>query len=503
MDRLVKVDATEIQLQFRPSERCTATFKITSLIHTMSVAVQLTTTSPSIYSFYPTAVALIPPLSTAVFTLLLRPLPAPPLASPSDSLLVTCALAPALRRANSSALLRFFSRPAVPLFRDASLPIHLLGPHILRSLLLLPDSSSLQNSLLLSRVIPSCSPSELSTALPLAAASGGSGGAVSALLSAGADPNARHADGKSAISLAVSAGSAESAEELVLAGAADRPFHEAAAGNRTDLILLLLTASGYKSGWADVVDPEGRTPVHAAAGAGSIAALRLCLATGGGDPDRADMRGWMPLHYAAAGGHLGAAELLVGSSAFDPRLALTREKKTPLDLAVERKHAKLYGLLRPEGVVIHAARAACSNVAAAIRAAGGAGERDQNGWTALHVAAFKGRTDAVKELVEGGAEVEAVDDAGYTPLRCAVEAGRAEVALLLVAYGARAGLKGLVRAKGGSFRVGGATAAAAAPPLWETCAAAVSAAVCEDDTLWRKKGIGIENGAFGFRLEKV
>ncbi|PKA62290.1 Potassium channel AKT1 [Apostasia shenzhenica] len=479
MDKLIKVEGAEVELYFRPPERCAASFKITSLIHTMPVAVQLTTTRPGPYSFSPATVALLLPLSTTVFTLALLPTAAPPLVSPPDSLIVTSALTPTLRRATSAALHRFFSRPALFLFRDASLPIHLVGPHVLRSLFL-PPISSLQRDLLLLRVISSCSPDELSAALPLAAAAAGGATAVSALLSAGADPNARRggAEGKSAISLAVSAGSVKAVEALIESGAADRPFHEAASGNRTDLILLL-AESGSAPGWGDLVDGDGRTPVHTAAGEGSLEALRLCLSSGGGDPDRPDSRGWTPLHHAAAGGHLITAELLINSSAFDPRHALTltgrgKKQRTPLDLAMEEGHTHLYDLLRPGGEVIRSVRHG-GQVAEAVRKAGGPGERDQNGWTALHVAAFRGRMEAVMDLVDAGAELEAADGAGYTPLRCAVEAGRAEVALWLVGRGARAGLKGLNKAKGGSF------SGFVAAPVWESCAAAVSAAISANE----------------------
>ncbi|PKA60902.1 Potassium channel AKT6 [Apostasia shenzhenica] len=444
MDRLVAVEITELHLRLRLSpEPSTAAFTVTSLLHTMPVAVHLATTRPALYSFAPSAVALLPPLSSAVFTLVLQPTPSPPLASPPDSLLVRSAVAPALRRSDPPSLRGFFSRPTVPIFRDATLPIHLTGPNLLRSILISGQAASgggggfrsSVNDALLSRVIASCSQEELSAILPVAAACGAG---VSALLAAGSDPNARGAGGKTALSIAVSAGKAEAAKALIEAGADDRPFHEAAAANRPDLILLL-TGAGSAHMWADIADYDGRTPVHAAAASGAINALRLCFSSGGGDPDRSDASGWTPLHCAAAGGHLEAAKLIIDSSGFDPRLALTREgkgkkRRTPLDVAAEMGYAHLYGILRPGGEV-------------------GAKARDQNGWTALHVAAFKGRLEAVMGLVEGGAELDAVDGGGYTPLRCAVEAGRAEVALWLVGCGAVVGLKGLLS-------LGGAAAAA-------------------------------------------
>ncbi|KAG0476809.1 hypothetical protein HPP92_013650 [Vanilla planifolia] len=438
----------------------------------MPVAVKLCTTRPTAYSFSPGFVALLTPLSSALFTLVLRPTETPPLVFPPDCLLVSSALAPALRRANSAAIRQLFSRPGLQLFRDASLPIHLLCPKALRSIVLCLPSSA---SSFLRRLIPSCSPADLSSALPLAAqlhVVGGSG-TVSILLAAGADPDARSADGKSAISLAVSAGNAEAVEALMIAGARDRPLHEAAAINRVDIILLLLGPG--QPNWADTMDAEGRTPVHSAAVAGALDALFLCLSCGG-DPNRGDVRGWTPLHFAAYGGHLSVAELLIKASPFDPRHVLTRggrgrSRRTPLELALEQGHAELLELLRPRGEVIRAARS--GDVATAIRAGGMIHERDQYGWTALHVAASKGRVDAVMELVERGAEVDVEDNDGYTPLRCAMEFGHTELALLLVGCGARAGLKNLLKAKDSSTGVG------AAAKALKSFAAAVSAAVME------------------------
>ncbi|KAI0529486.1 hypothetical protein KFK09_002036 [Dendrobium nobile] len=488
MDRLVKVEAAELELNFRPLERCSAAIKVTSLIHTMPVAVKLTTTRPTVYSFSPDFVALLQPLSSAVFTLVLLPTASPPFAAPPDFVLVSTLLAPALRRANSASLCRFFSRPALPIFRDGSLPVHLIGPHALRSLLL---GSGFLQDILLPRIIKSCSLPELSAALPFAG-----GNAISALLDAGADPNAVDEGGKSVISLAVSAGSADAVETLLEAGASDRPFHEAAGENRTDLMAVLLAWSGSEP-WFDRADAYGRTPVHCAAERGALDALRLSL-TSGGDPHQTDSSGWTPLHYSAAGGHFNAAELIMNSSDFDLRRTLTREgkgrrKRTPFDLAVEKGHAHLYDLLRPGGEVIRAAR--CGSPGDTAAAVGKAAERDQNGWTALHVAALKGRAEIVRELINGGAELEAVDDSGYTPLRCAVEAGHTEVALLLVRYGARAGLKGLVKSKYAAATATASSIVSGHKPVWESCAAAVSSAILkyENHFSFKKQSFGSDN----------
>ncbi|KAL3016003.1 hypothetical protein AAZX31_06G189300 [Glycine max] len=60
--------------------------------------------------------------------------------------------------------------------------------------------------------------------------------------------------------------------------------------------------------------------------------------------------------------------------------------------------------------------------------------RDQNRWTSLHWATFKGRIKSVKVLLEHSAEVETVDDVGYTLLHCDAEVDHLQVALYLIAH---------------------------------------------------------------------
>lgn len=61
--------------------------------------------------------------------------------------------------------------------------------------------------------------------------------------------------------------------------------------------------------------------------------------------------------------------------------------------------------------------------------------RDQHGWTALMRAAFKGKVEVMKALMDKGAEVNARDEEGYAALHCATEAGQAEAVEALVKRG--------------------------------------------------------------------
>lgn len=63
----------------------------------------------------------------------------------------------------------------------------------------------------------------------------------------------------------------------------------------------------------------------------------------------------------------------------------------------------------------------------------------QDGTTALHLAAYSGKTEAVELLIRTGASVHAQNCDGQTPLFEAAAAGHLEVAKVLLNHGADAG----------------------------------------------------------------
>ncbi|XP_038682783.1 protein VAPYRIN-LIKE-like [Tripterygium wilfordii] len=442
MDRLVKPDVKEVELTFRRGQKSTVTFRLTNLMHTMSVGVSLTTSNPSFFSFNQ-PYSIIQPLSTSSYTLLLsKPSDKPPIRTTADVINVRSSMLPT-GKANQDDLRRLFAKPGSHVFRDATIPITFVGPHVVDYLIFNNTQVPELNSLF-SKAISGCTESELTNSLRSAVASANEK-LVAVLIENGGDVNSKDLDGRSMISLAVRAESIDVVRVLVASGCIidetiDRVLQEVAAMNRVDLMEVLIT--NYKNIDANSVDWHGRTPIHVAAGSGHVEMIRYCVSIGG-NTDLSDCDGWTALHFAAEKGHLEATECLLKCSSY-AKYAVNKEGKTAFMIAVENGHSNLYDLLQLGDALHRAARVddvhgmkSCLSEGAKVNG------RDQNGWTPLHRAAFKGRVESVKILLSHGAEIDVVDDAGYTPLHCAVEAGQVQVSLLLIAHGAKANLKSL------------------------------------------------------------
>lgn len=150
-----------------------------------------------------------------------------------------------------------------------------------------------------------------------------------------------------------------------------------------------LLDSGVSVNRTDSLD--GRTLLAAAAHAGlvDVAALLLCH---GADPSLTDNQGQTALTLAAKQGHVGVLQVL---------LDWVQEQRS--------KGSAAHTLLE------HA---------------------DSEGWTALRSAAWGGHKEAVRRLLEAGAEVDGCDSDGRTALRAAAWGGHEEILLTLLGHGA-------------------------------------------------------------------
>ena len=156
-----------------------------------------------------------------------------------------------------------------------------------------------------------------------------------------------------------------------------------------------------------------------------------------------------PLDVAAMLGHEGAVGELLARGAVAN--STTTPRRTALHLAARKiSRDELEAGLRdsgPQGASLLSAtrgflsaalfgtghRAVC-----ALLVAHGAdvNARDDNGWTPLGIAAAGGHMDVLTCLLDHGADLRLIDNLGYTALHSAAERGRADVERVLLARGA-------------------------------------------------------------------
>ncbi|KAK9086610.1 hypothetical protein Syun_029004 [Stephania yunnanensis] len=451
MDRLVKASTDDLLLPYTPNHRASATFHLTNLMHTMPVAVSLTLSTPTPLPITITPpLSILPPLSTTPFTLSLLPTTTAATttaAAPPPLLLVRSAVLPTGKALPHHLRRLFSSSPSADrrVFTDASLPVFLTGPLFALRLLSSSPTAAPADSLLplFSRSISTCPPPDLTSLLFSALRSDPR--FARELIKSGADVNGRDGGGtgESLVSAAVGAGGVGVLAVLIESGCEIDGgdlllMHRAVEMGRLDLMRVL----GGGCGWDSVDSSNGRSPVHVAARLGRFEALKLCVSMGG-DPDRVDFDGYSPLHCAAENGDSECVEFLLNCSVFSKN-SMSRDGRTPFSCAMDNGHWHLMDLLRLGDVLSRAARVGDRvGLESCISQGGNVNGRDQNGWTPLHRAAFKGEIEIVKALVGHGAQIDLVDDVGYTALHCAVEAGRVEVAVYLIAQGARRNLKSI------------------------------------------------------------
>ncbi|KAK6940898.1 Ankyrin repeat [Dillenia turbinata] len=440
MDRLVKSDVKELEIKFVKGQKCCSTFRITNLMHTMPVAISLTTTNPDIFSLSH-QFHIIPPLSTSSISLFSDQ---PHLSSPPDSLLVKSSMLP-IGKASTDYLRNLFAKHGSHIFRDISLPIYFVGPDAVKFCLSsTPATKTLEFAFCLSKAIMGCAPSELTSLLRLAVAFGFVR-VVASLIEAGGDVNFRDKDRESLLSMAIRSGDVDVVRVLIHSGfsvdsSVDRVWHEAAAINRVDLMEILYEAFGDAN--VNCVDLEGRSPIHVAAVNGHVESVRFLVSIGG-DSSLAASDGWTALHCAASEGHLETVEVLLNCCSF-LKDAITKDGKTAFSIAVDKGHNHLFDVLHLSDVLHRSARMDdVHGLRSSLAEGADVNGRDQNGWTPLHRAAFKGRLDSVKILIDHGAQVDPIDNVGYTPLHYAVEARHVKVAAYLITHGAHANIKSL------------------------------------------------------------
>lgn len=146
-----------------------------------------------------------------------------------------------------------------------------------------------------------------------------------------------------------------------------------------------------------------QSTIHQAAEAGNLAKVKAFIQEG--IDVNTKVHGCTPLHRAARYGHKQVAKLLIAEGA-DVN-AKDRRDRTPVDLAINQSRKETAKLL----------------VSA-------------SGDVSLHTAAYIGDLQRVQKFIDGGANLDAVDQKGQTALHYAAKAGQITIAKLLIANGA-------------------------------------------------------------------
>ena len=160
---------------------------------------------------------------------------------------------------------------------------------------------------------------------------------------------------------------------------------------------------------------------------GNIEAVKQHLAAGTDVNVKGGFADGTPLHYEAANGHTEIAELLLANGA-DVN-AKDIWDKTPLDVAIGRKHPETIDHLRKHGGKTAEELKAAEPVAEAAK--------PKTYDIPIHQAALDGNIEAVKRHLADGTDMNAKDDRyGGTYLHWTVSGGHKGIVELLIAKGA-------------------------------------------------------------------
>jgi ankyrin repeat protein len=241
----------------------------------------------------------------------------------------------------------------------------------------------------------------------LQAAQGRNSAAVRALLAAGADANARAADGSTPMLYAAHFGDLDSVQALLGAKGDPNltnrygfgPMHEAALRADAEQIEILLGAGAE----VDLALPEGETPLMLASRTSGVEAVRLLIERGANVNVVERWQGQTPLMYAAAHdrGEVAAALIAAGADV---------DARTPVNDLPERLPAVRYFVEIPSAgltPVMFAARSgALSALRALIEADADLDAKTPEGFSPIVIALDNLHFDAAKMLLEAGASAE-------------------------------------------------------------------------------------------------
>jgi len=264
-------------------------------------------------------------------------------------------------------------------------------------------------------------PSKASDEKLFEAVRAGDAEAIRALVSSGADPDARGRDGKTALMIAAEKGRAAALQVLLESGAnpdvrtagGASALGLAAANHQREAVRLLLRAGASPK----TTDAHGMTALMETADA----SIARALISAGASVNAADQKGLTPMmHLVAASGSRAETLQSLLTAGADVR-ARDREGRTALIWAIKgtpssRSDAELVTML--------------------IKARSELEARDREGGTPLVYAVVRGDTSSARLLVDAGADVNA-RMGSLSAIEIALRYGHSEIVTLLLRAGAR------------------------------------------------------------------
>ena len=269
----------------------------------------------------------------------------------------------------------------------------------------------------------------------LKAAQEGNIEAVKQHLAAGADVNAKDENGWTPLNSAAVKGRNQIVKLLIEKGAdlnAGTPLIFAATDGHMEVVELLI-ANGADVN-AKTNDQLGGTALHMTSNLGHKKAVELLVAAGA-DVNAKMLHGMTPLHFAT--NNKGIAKFLIDKGA-DVNAKLNdgpHNGSTPLDFAnvPNRGDPEIAAFLRKHGGKTGAELKAAEPVAEPVKPESPTVKAPD---ISIHDAAYDGNIEAVKQHLAAGADVNAKEEYGVTPLHRVAYEGHKEIAELLIAKGA-------------------------------------------------------------------